>query len=36
MQKFNLEKAGEKATIVATAVLYFTAIVLFSFWFTQR
>jgi len=36
MQKFNLQKAGEKATLAAAAILYFTVLVLFSFWFTQR
>jgi hypothetical protein len=34
MQKFNLPHAGQKATVVAL-VLFFSAIVLFSLWFTQ-
>lgn len=36
MQKIHLKKqAGEKATIAAAVILYFTALVLFSIWFTQ-
>ena len=35
MQKLNLQQAGEHATLAAAAVLYFSALVLFSFWFTQ-
>lgn len=35
MQKFNLHQSGEKRTIVAVIVVFFTALVLFSYWFTQ-
>jgi hypothetical protein len=35
MQKPNLQKAEENATLAAAAILYFSALVLFSFWFTQ-
>lgn len=35
MQKPNLQKAEETATLAAAAILYFSALVLFSFWFTQ-
>jgi hypothetical protein len=34
MQKFNLHQSGEKRTI-AVIVVFFTALVLFSYWFTQ-
>jgi hypothetical protein len=35
MQKLNTQEAGENATLAAAAILYFCALVLFSFWFTQ-
>jgi hypothetical protein len=35
MQKFNLHQAGEKRTMIAVVVVFFTALVLFSYWFTQ-
>jgi len=39
MQKFDLheakQEANEKRTKVAVIVLFFTALVLFSYWFTQ-
>jgi hypothetical protein len=35
MRKIDLSQAGENATLAAAAVLYFTALILFSFWFTQ-
>jgi hypothetical protein len=35
MQKFNLHETGEKRTKIAVIVLFFTALVLFSYWFTQ-
>jgi hypothetical protein len=35
MQKFNLHQSGEKRTVVAVVVLFFAALVLFSYWFTQ-
>lgn len=35
MQKFNLQGTGEKRTMVAVIVVFFTALVLFSYWFTQ-
>jgi hypothetical protein len=35
MQKIDLQQAGENATLAAAAVLYFAALVLFCFWFTQ-
>lgn len=28
-------QVGENTTLIAAAILYFTALVLFSFWFTQ-
>ena len=35
MQKIDLQQASENATLAAAAILYFAALVLFSFWFTQ-
>lgn len=35
MQKFNLHETGEKRTIVAVVVVFFAALVLFSYWYTQ-
>ena len=35
MQKIDMHEAGENATLAAVAILYFSALVLFSFWFTQ-
>jgi hypothetical protein len=35
MQKIDLYQAGENVTLAAAATLYFAALVLFSFWFTQ-
>jgi hypothetical protein len=35
MQKLNTQNAGENTTLAAAALLYFSAIALFSFWFTQ-
>jgi hypothetical protein len=35
MQKIDLQDAWENATLAAVVVLYFSAIVLFSYWFTQ-
>jgi len=41
MQKIDAQSAeakpatGENATLAAAAILYFAALVLFSFWFTQ-
>ncbi len=35
MQKIDIQKTGENATLAAAAILYFAALVLFSFWFTQ-
>jgi hypothetical protein len=35
MQKFNLHQSGEKRTIAVIVVVFFTALVLFSYWFTQ-
>jgi hypothetical protein len=35
MQKFNLHETGEKRTMIAVIVLFFAALVLFSYWFTQ-
>ena len=35
MQKFNLQETWENATLAAVVVLYFSAIVLFSYWFTH-
>jgi len=35
MQKFNLHETGEKRTWVAVVVVFFAALVLFSYWFTQ-
>ena len=35
MQKFNLHEANEKRTKIAVIVLFFTALVLFSYWYTQ-
>jgi hypothetical protein len=36
MQKIDMQQAGENITLAAAAVLYFTALVMFSFWFTQQ
>jgi hypothetical protein len=36
MQKITLQRAGETAVLAATAVLYFAAIAMFSFAFTQN
>jgi|GEM_PF-667458 len=36
MQKIDIQNAGENMTLAAAAVLYFSALVLFSFWFTQN
>jgi hypothetical protein len=35
MQKIDMQQATENATLAAAAVLYFSALILFSFWFTQ-
>jgi hypothetical protein len=35
MQKIDLQDAGENLTLAAVTVLYFSAIALFSIWFTQ-
>jgi len=35
MQKFNLHETGEKRTMIAVIVIFFAALVLFSYWFTQ-
>jgi hypothetical protein len=35
MQKFNLHETGEKRTMIAVIVVFFAALVLFSYWFTQ-
>lgn len=35
MQKIDVSKTAENTVLVAAAVLYFTALILFSFWFTQ-
>ena len=39
MQKFDLQEAkqaaNEKRTKIAVIILFFTALVLFSYWFTQ-
>jgi len=36
MQKIDMQQTGENITLAAAAVLYFSALVLFSFWFTQH
>jgi hypothetical protein len=35
MQKFDMHKPGENKTMVAVIVVFFTVLVLFSYWFTQ-
>jgi len=35
MQKVNLQETWENAALAAVVVLFFSAIVLFSYWFTQ-
>jgi len=35
MQKFNLHRPGENATVTVVVVLFFTALVMFSYWFTH-
>lgn len=35
MPKANLQHAGENVTLAAAAVVYFSALVLFSFWISQ-
>jgi hypothetical protein len=35
MQKFNLHQSGEKRTMLAVIIVFFAALVLFSYWFTQ-
>lgn len=36
MQKLDMQTTGENITLAAAAVLYFSALILFSFWFTQQ
>lgn len=35
MQKIDVQKTGDNAVLITATVLYFTALILFSFWFTQ-
>ena len=35
MSKAELQHAGENVTMAAAAVLYFSALILFSFWLSQ-
>jgi hypothetical protein len=35
MQKIDLQRAGETSVLAIATVLYFSALILFSYWFTQ-
>jgi hypothetical protein len=35
MQKIDMHRTEENATLAAATILYFSALILFSIWFTQ-
>ncbi len=35
MQKTNVQEKSERITLVTATVLFFSAVILFSLWFTQ-
>jgi len=35
MQKIDVRQTEENATLAAAAILYFSALIMFSLWFTQ-